>query len=175
MLWYLLGHVISTLFSLIRVSGLSKDDKDLEIIILRHQLDAMVRKQTQPIKPNKVEKVTLAQLTAKLEKSSNRLIQQLGDVIRIVQPETVIRWHRELVHRKWTQALKNKGGRDCSAGTLLRGSKHYEKSLLILQKASFYCQSLGTAVRHTAVLNLQQNNSNDYSLSGDNTTVSINA
>ncbi len=46
MIWFLIGHVFSTLISLIRVSCLSENDKDLQIIILRHQLDVMVRKQT---------------------------------------------------------------------------------------------------------------------------------
>jgi hypothetical protein len=32
-------------------------------------------------------------------------------VIRILQPETVLRWHRELVRLKWTYKRKNKGGR----------------------------------------------------------------
>jgi len=126
MIWFLIGHVISTLISFIRVSGLSKDDKDQEIIILRHQLDVMVRKQTQPIKPNCAEKVTVAQLTAKLKQSSNRSIRQPGDVIRIVRPETVIRWHRDLVRRKWTQEQKNKGGRP---------RIHQEKESLIVRLA----------------------------------------
>jgi hypothetical protein len=45
--------------------------------------------------------MTLAQLTAILKQSSKRSIRQLGGVIRIVRPETAIRWHRELVRRKW--------------------------------------------------------------------------
>ena len=32
-------------------------------------------------------------------------------IIRIFQPETVLGWHRELVHRKWTSKRKNRGGR----------------------------------------------------------------
>ncbi len=44
MLWFLVRHIFSILLSLIRVSRLSENDKDLEIIILRHQLDVMVRK-----------------------------------------------------------------------------------------------------------------------------------
>ena len=55
--------------------------------------------------------MTLVQLTATLKQSSKRSIRQLGDVIRIVRPETVIRWHQELVRRKWTYQQKNKGGR----------------------------------------------------------------
>lgn len=83
MIWFFIGHIFSTLISLIRVCRLSEDDEDPEIIILRHQLDVMVRKQTQPNKPNRAEKVTLAQLTAKLKHSSNRSIRQLGDVILV--------------------------------------------------------------------------------------------
>ena len=44
MVWFFIGHIFSILLSLIRVSRLSENDKDLEIVILRHQLDVMVRK-----------------------------------------------------------------------------------------------------------------------------------
>jgi putative transposase len=35
----------------------------------------------------------------------------LRDIIHIFQPETVLKWHPELVRRKWTQEHENKGGR----------------------------------------------------------------
>jgi hypothetical protein len=111
MLWFFIGHIFSILLSLIRVSRLSENDKDLEIIILRHQLDVMVRKHKQPVRPNQAEKATLALLTAQLKKNTQRTIRQLGDVIRIVRPETVIRWHQELVRRKWTQPSQKQVGR----------------------------------------------------------------
>jgi len=75
MFWLLIGHIFSTLISLIRISRLSENDKDLEIIILRHQLDLMVRKQSRPTRPNRAEKVTLALLTARLKKNTNRTIR----------------------------------------------------------------------------------------------------
>jgi hypothetical protein len=111
MLWFFIGHIFSILLSLLQVSRLSENDKDLEIIILRHQLDILVRKQSKPIRPNRAEKATLALLTAQLKKNTKRTIHQLGDVIRIVRPETVIRWHRELVRRKWAQPPKKTAGR----------------------------------------------------------------
>jgi hypothetical protein len=70
MLWFFIGHIFSILLSLFRVSRLSENDKDLEIIILRHQLDVMVRKQNKPIRPNRAEKATLALLTAYRAKTS---------------------------------------------------------------------------------------------------------
>ena len=108
MVWFALLHIFSAILELLRVGRLSEKDKDLEIMILRHQLDVMTRLQTKPVKPNRAEKLTLAVLTKKLKQSTSRSTHQLRDIIRIVKPETVIRWHRELVRRKWTQEQKNK-------------------------------------------------------------------
>jgi putative transposase len=47
----------------------------------------------------------------KLKVVMGRSLKQLRDVIRIVQPETVLRWHREIVRRKWTFKQRTKGGR----------------------------------------------------------------
>jgi putative transposase len=111
MFWLAITHIFSTNVELIHIGRLSEKDKDLVIMILRHQLDVMTRLQTKSVKPNRAEKLTLAVLTKNLKQSINRSTHQLGDIILIVKPETVIRWHRELVRRKWTQEQKNKGGR----------------------------------------------------------------
>ena len=64
--WSILAHIFSTIFSFIQVSRLSDKDKDLEVIILRHQLAVMARLHAKPVKPNQAEKMTLAILTKKL-------------------------------------------------------------------------------------------------------------
>jgi putative transposase len=111
MIWFVFGRIFSTIISLVRLSRFSENDKDLEILVLRHQLDVMVRKQTHPVRPNRAEKTILAVLAVQLKHATKRTIGQLGEVIRIVRPETVIRCHRELVRRKWTCQPKNRGGR----------------------------------------------------------------
>ena len=111
MVWFIITHIISTILSMIQVSRLSDKDKDMEVIILRHQLAVMTRLHAKPVKPNRAEKLTLAMLTKKLRQSTNRSASHLRDVIRIVQPETVLRWHREIVRRKWAYEQKNEGGR----------------------------------------------------------------
>ena len=126
MVWFVITHIISTILSLIQVRHLSDKDKDLEIVILRHQLAVMTRLHAKPVKPNRAEKLTLAVLTKKLRQSTNHSARHLRDVIRIVQPETVLRWHRELVRRKWTYEQKNKGGRP---------NIHKEKENLIVRLA----------------------------------------
>jgi putative transposase len=111
MFWSIVALVFSVLLDLFHLRGLSNHEKDLEILILRHQLDILERKRTQPIKISKAEKLTLAVLTNKLKTVSNRPASQLRNFLRILQPETVLKWHRELVRRKWTQDHPNKGGR----------------------------------------------------------------
>jgi transposase InsO family protein len=109
--WFILKHIFATILTFVTINRLSDPEKDLEILILRHQLSILQRKLKHPIRPNRVEKMTLAVLTNQFKRTTHRTVNQLRDVIRIFQPETVLRWHRELVRRKWTYARKNKGGR----------------------------------------------------------------
>jgi hypothetical protein len=111
MTWFLVTHIFAMLLELVGIGRLSEREKDLEILSLRHQLDIIERKQKTPIKPNRAEKMTLAVLTNKLKQITNRSTHQLRDTLRIFQPATVLKWHRQLVQRKWTQERKNRGGR----------------------------------------------------------------
>jgi transposase len=111
MVWFILKHVFSTIFNFITIGRISSLEKDLEILILRQQLSILKRKLNSPIKPNRIEKMTLAVLTNKIKQTSHQSSNKLRDVIRIFQPETVLRWHRELVRKKWNFPHKNKGGR----------------------------------------------------------------
>jgi hypothetical protein len=109
--WFILVHVFTTWMSIISIGRLSEQEKELEILVLRHQLAILQRKCDKPVKPNRIEKMTLAVLTARLKQITHKTTSQLRDIIRIFQPETVIRWHRELVRRKWTFPHQSKGGR----------------------------------------------------------------
>jgi len=44
-IWFVITLVFSTLLQLIDIGRLSNQEKDLEIMILRHQLDILERKQ----------------------------------------------------------------------------------------------------------------------------------
>lgn len=70
--WFILGHLFSSLLSIINLTHLSASEKDLEILILRHQLAILQRKLKHPVKPSRVEKLTLAVLTVKLKQFSRK-------------------------------------------------------------------------------------------------------
>jgi len=103
-------HLVS-FFVLFSVRSLSEQEKDLEILILRKQLEIIFRKSHSAIKPNRADKVILSVLATRLKKISNRSTAQLRPIFRIFQPRTVLRWHRQLVRCKWTYKGTNKGGR----------------------------------------------------------------
>jgi transposase InsO family protein len=109
--WFIFAHFFAALLGLIGLTRRSDNDKDLEILILRHQLNIVARKQNKPLKPNRTEKLILAVLVHRLKQHTHRSTQQLQKIVRIFKLETVLKWHRELVRRKWTYQRKHKGGR----------------------------------------------------------------
>jgi putative transposase len=111
MSWFVVMQVFSILLEWLSLGRKIDREKDLEILLLRRQLAILERKQNKPLRVSRAEKLPLVILTTKLKSTTNRTTRQLSDVIRIFQPETVFKWHRELVRRKWTCRLKNRGGR----------------------------------------------------------------
>src|SRR5262245_22864601 len=73
--------------------------KDIELLVLRHQLAVLRRQQPRPaVRP--ADRAFLAALTRILPAARRR-----GQV---VSPQT-LRWHRELVRRRWTQSKQPPG------------------------------------------------------------------
>jgi putative transposase len=84
--------------------------KDLQILLLRRQLNIARRTLDRPIRPSRTEKFLLALLTVKFKQLTHLSVNKLQDVILIFQPTTVLKWHRQLVRRKWTYQQRNRGG-----------------------------------------------------------------
>ncbi len=111
MVWFMVMQVVSTLLEYVRLKWKPEQVKDLEILLLRRQLAIMERRLEKPMRLSRSEKLILAILAVKLKAKTGMSIKALGEVIRIVQPQTVIKWHRELVRRKWTFRHEHAGGR----------------------------------------------------------------
>ena len=99
MRWFILTQLISMVIELGLLRHQSERHKDLQILLLRRQLDIVARKLDKPLRLSRVEKFTLALLAVKLKNATRATVKQLNEVIRIFQPETVLKWHRELVRQ----------------------------------------------------------------------------
>src|SRR5262249_5014703 len=74
--------------------------KDVELLVLRHQLVVLGRQQRRPwLRP--ADRALLAALTRVLPRQ-----RRLG---LIVTPPTLLRWHRQLVPRNWTPPRRSPG------------------------------------------------------------------
>jgi putative transposase len=81
-----------------RVDG----ERDIEILVLRHQLQVLRRQVKRP-QLSRFDRLLLAAASQRMQKS-------LWSAF-IVKPETLLRWHRELVRRKWTFRRRQGAGR----------------------------------------------------------------
>ena len=90
---------------------LAPDEKDLQIALLRQQLRVLERKAKAKPRLSRPEKLMLVALTTRLQQQTRHWHKRLREVVLLIQPETVLKWHRELVRRKWTFQHPNHGGR----------------------------------------------------------------
>jgi putative transposase len=104
MVWYFV-HVLATLlWDTIRLSRLSPDEKTLELLVLRQQLLIMRRHQKRGPSMSSGEKFILLTLLDQLCGMGRAGKAQLGQLILIFKPETLVRWHQALIKKKWTFA-----------------------------------------------------------------------
>src|SRR5664279_1970765 len=104
-MWSLFYLVIRTLVRLIGIGDFRQRDehaKDLEIFVLRHLLRVLQRTAGPP-RLRTIDRVLLA--------AASRVIPRERWVTFLVTPATLLRWHRELVRRKWTYRTSGRPGR----------------------------------------------------------------
>ena len=118
MVWCVLAQVFAILVDLLAMGRRSADEKDLEIVLLRHQLRLLQRRQPAPARLARWEQLPLAVLAAKLAGVVAGGKDRLRRSLLVVRPETVLRWHRDLVRRKWTCTHRRSGGRPPIAAEL---------------------------------------------------------
>jgi len=85
---------LTTLLSWLALSARSSASKDAEILILRHEVAVLRRGNSRP-RISWADRVLLAALA--------RILPRALRAHRIVSPGTLLRWHRRMVTKKWTQ------------------------------------------------------------------------
>jgi hypothetical protein len=81
------------LFGWVALLARSGTSKDVEILVLRHEVAVLRRQVTHP-KPNWADRAVIAALA--------RLLPRQLRLHRIVTPGTLLAWHRRIVKNKWT-------------------------------------------------------------------------
>src|SRR6266508_82243 len=97
-----------SLLKLLLRSGRRVDVKDIELVVLRHQLDVLGRQVERPnLRPS--DRAVLA--------AAGRLLPPARRHGLLVTPQTLLRWHRELVRRRWRYARARPGRPSIDART----------------------------------------------------------
>jgi hypothetical protein len=85
--------VVCRLLELIVLVGGGERAKELEILVLRHELSILRRQVARPrFEPH--DRLLLA--------AFSRMVQRRSWSVFMVRPETLLSWHRRLVARRWT-------------------------------------------------------------------------
>jgi putative transposase len=93
----------------LRLSRREETWKTAEILILRHQLTLLQRRQPRRPKLNWADRALLATLLSVIPTARRHGLQLL------VAPDTILRWHRNIVRRRW--AARSRRGNTCRPAT----------------------------------------------------------
>jgi putative transposase len=97
-------------FSWLQLAARGGAWKDTELLLLRHQLRVLQRQQARKPRLTRADRALIAALARVIPKA-----RQAG-LRLVVTPDTVMRWHRDLLRRRW--AAKSRAG--CSGRPVIR-------------------------------------------------------
>ena len=89
LLYLIFQHALGLLLLMSRASS----TKDVELLVLRHEV-AVLRRTTSRPRMDWADRAVFAALVRRLPRALH--------CHRLVTPDTILRWHRRLVRKKWT-------------------------------------------------------------------------
>jgi putative transposase len=100
LLWSFVYLVFRNLFALVWLLGRRRCSKELEILVLRHELAILRRERPRP-RLTRADRALLAALSRSLPRPAWAAFP--------FKPETLLRWHRQLIARRWTYSHRTPG------------------------------------------------------------------
>src|SRR5450631_2281558 len=98
--------LITRVAAWLRLSQREEAWQTAEILILRHQLAVLQRRQPRPPGVNWADRALLATLLGVIPRARRQGLRLL------VTPDTILRWHRDIVRRRWAaRSMRGKTGR----------------------------------------------------------------
>ena len=105
--------LITRASSSLRLSQREETWKTAEILILRHQLTVLQRQQPRRPRLDWADRALLATLLSVIPKARRHGLRLL------VTPDTILRWHRDIVRRRWAaRSMRGKTGRPATRRTI---------------------------------------------------------
>jgi hypothetical protein len=98
-LFSILYLILRGLFRLVPQAG-DGEDREVEILVLRHQVKVLSRKAGRP-RLRRMERIFFA--------AAAKMLPRQRWTSFPVRPATLLRWHRELIRRRWTYRAKRIG------------------------------------------------------------------
>jgi putative transposase len=100
LLWTFVYLVVRNLLALVWLLARPRRSNEFEILLLRHEL-AVLRRQAGRPRLTRADRALFAALTRALPRTAWTNLA--------VKPDTLLRWHRQLVTRRWTYAHRKPG------------------------------------------------------------------
>ncbi len=97
------AFTFTLVLDLLRAVTRRQGDLAVEVVVLRQQVRMYQRKARRAPHLSRWDKVLLAAIVVRY--------RALASAVVIVRPDTVLRWHRAIVRRKWTYGNTPKRGR----------------------------------------------------------------
>jgi putative transposase len=89
----LLYLIFRQVLGLVLLTGRTSAAKDVELLVLRHEVAVLRRTNPRP-RLDWADRAAFAALIGRLPRALRRH--------RLITPDTILRWHRRLVRRRWT-------------------------------------------------------------------------
>jgi hypothetical protein len=107
---------VSNAFAMVRLLPVGERERDIEILVLRHQIAVLQRQLgSERVRFAPEDRALLAALLAWLPRG------RLGRLRLLVRPDTILRWHRNLIRRRHAARSTRKGpGRPRTVASIRR-------------------------------------------------------